>query len=67
MIRIAAMLPMLTATAVFAQTTTTEPAMESAGPLTIALFAAVFFGSCAWFAWMTWRNEKKDRSATKPK
>ena len=59
--RIAALLPLLAATAVNAQTTTADTSSDNAGPLTIILFAVVFFGACAWYAWMTWRNEKRDR------
>jgi len=68
MIRIAALLPVLAAPSAIAQTATPDAAMETAGPFAIILFAAAFFGACAWFAWMTWRNEKKDRQANaKPK
>ncbi|MFN0304338.1 MAG: hypothetical protein ACKVQU_28730 [Burkholderiales bacterium] len=63
--RIASLLPLLIATAVNAQTTTADTSGENAGPLTMILFAAVFFGACAWYAWMTWRNEKRDRQAVK--
>ena len=61
MIRITTLLPLLTATAAIAQTTTPDASMENAGPMAIVLFAVAFFGACAWFAWMTWRNDKKDR------
>lgn len=65
--RFAAFLPMLITTAAVAQTTVEDSSMENAGLLTIALFALAFFGCCAWFAWMTWRNEKKDQQVDKPK
>lgn len=61
MIRIAALLPMLTATVAFAQSTVTDSSSDNAGTLAIGLFVLAFFGCCAWFAWMTWRNEKKNQ------
>ncbi|MFM9885683.1 MAG: hypothetical protein ACKVQT_21865 [Burkholderiales bacterium] len=63
--RIAALLPLLVASAVNAQSTTTDASADNASPLAIILFAAAFFGACAWYAWMTWRNEKRDRLAAK--
>jgi hypothetical protein len=65
MIRIASLLPLLVATAVNAQTTTADMPIENAGPMAMILFAVAFFGACAWYAWMTWRNEKRDRLAGK--
>jgi hypothetical protein len=63
MIRLVSVLPFLVATSVHAQAVAEEQSMETAGPLAITLFALIFFGACAWYAWLTWRNEKKDREA----
>jgi ABC-type nickel/cobalt efflux system permease component RcnA len=63
MIRLVSILPLLVSTSVHAQSVAEEQAMEGAGPLAITIFALVFFGGCAWYAWLTWRNEKKDRKA----
>jgi cbb3-type cytochrome oxidase subunit 3 len=54
---------LLVATSVHAQSVAEEQAMEGAGPLAITIFALLFFGACVWYAWLTWRNEKKDREA----
>jgi len=41
-----------------------EQATEAAaGPIAITIFMLIFFGACALYAWLTWRNEKKDREA----
>jgi len=63
MIRLVSILPFLVATSVHAQVVAEEQVMEGAGPLAITIFALLFFGGCAWYAWLTWRNEKKDREA----
>jgi hypothetical protein len=63
MTRLVSILSLLVATSVHAQSVAEEQAMEGAGPLAITIFALVFFGGCAWYAWLTWRNEKKDREA----
>jgi hypothetical protein len=54
-----------TSTLAHAAQAVAEEQMETASPLAIWLFAMLFFGGCAWYAWMTWRNEKKDREAKK--
>lgn len=63
MIRLVSILFLLVATSVYAQSVAEEQAMEGAGPLAITIFALLFFGACVWYAWLTWRNEKKDREA----
>lgn len=62
MIRLVSILSLLVATSVHAQSAE-EQAMEGVGPLGITIFALVFFGGCAYYAWLTWRNERKDRAA----
>lgn len=64
MIRLVSVLPLLVATSVHAQAVAEEQA-EGVGPIGITIFALLFFGGCAWYAWLTWRNEKKDREAKK--
>jgi len=64
MIRLVSFVPLLVATSVHAQAVAEEQ-METASPLAIWLFAVLFFGGCAWYAWLTWRKEKKDRQAKK--
>jgi cbb3-type cytochrome oxidase subunit 3 len=63
MIRLVSTLSILVATSVHAQSVAEEQAMEGAGPLAITIFVLLFFGGCVWYAWLTWRNEKKDREA----
>jgi len=60
MIRLVSIPSFLVATSVHAQAVTVE---EGAGPLAIWIFALLFFGVCAWYAWLTWRNEKRGREA----
>jgi hypothetical protein len=54
---------LLVTASVYAAQPVAEEQMETVGPLGITIFALVFFGGCAWYAWLTWRNEKKDREA----
>jgi hypothetical protein len=64
MIRLVSILPFLVATSVHAQAVAEEQATEAAaGPIAITIFMLIFFGACALYAWLTWRNEKKDREA----
>lgn len=63
MIRLVSILSFLVATSVHAQPAAEEQAAEGVGALGITIFALLFFGGCAWYAWLTWRNEKKDREA----
>jgi len=63
MIRLVSILSFFVAASVHAQSAAEEPAMEGVGPLGITIFALLFFGGCVWYAWLTWRNEKKDREA----
>lgn len=63
MIRFVSILPLLVATSHHAQAVVEEQVAEGVGPIGITIFALLFFGGCAWYAWLTWRNEKKDRQA----
>jgi cbb3-type cytochrome oxidase subunit 3 len=63
MIRLVSILSLLVATSVHAQSAVEEQAAEGVGALGITIFALLFFGGCVWYAWLTWRNEKKDREA----
>jgi len=63
MIRLVSILSLLVATSVHAQSVAEEQAMEGVGPLGITIFVLLFFGGCVCYAWLTWRNEKKDREA----
>ena len=63
MIRLVSILPFLVATSVHAQSAVEEQVAEGAGPVAITIFVLLFFGGCVWYAWLTWRNEKKDREA----
>lgn len=63
MIRLVSILSLLVATSLHAQSAVDEQAAEGVGALGITIFALLFFGGCAWYAWLTWRNEKKDREA----
>jgi hypothetical protein len=63
MIRLLSMVSLLVTTSVHAAQPVAEEQMETVGPLGITIFALIFFGGCAWYAWLTWRNEKKDREA----
>jgi hypothetical protein len=53
---------------VHAQSGDAEQPMETAGPLAIWIFAILFFGAIALYAWMTWRGGKtrKDAARSKP-
>lgn len=63
MIRLFSIVSLLVTTSVYAAQPVAEEQMETVGPLGITIFALIFFGGCAWYAWLTWRNEKKDREA----
>jgi hypothetical protein len=63
MIRLFSIVSLLVTASVYAAQPVAEEQMETVGPLGITIFALVFFGGCAWYAWLTWRNEKKDREA----
>ena len=63
--RLGSIIPLIVATSVQAAQPVAEEQMETASPLAIWIFAVLFFGGCAWYAWMTWRNEKKDRQGKK--
>ena len=63
MIRLVSIFSLLVATSVHAQSAVEEQAAEGVGTLGITIFALLFFGGCVWYAWLTWRNEKKDREA----
>jgi hypothetical protein len=63
MVRFVSILPLLVATSAHALVAEEQVTEGAAGPLAITIFALLFFGGCAWYAWLTWRNEKKDREA----
>jgi hypothetical protein len=68
MVRLLAALMLFPALAVHAQSGDAEQPMETAGPLAIWIFAILFFGAIALYAWMTWRGGKtrKDAARSKP-
>ena len=61
MIRLVSILSLLGASSVHAQSAAED--QERVGPLGITIFALIFFGACVWYAWATWRNERRDREA----
>ncbi len=67
MSRLVSIVSLLAATSVHAQAAqaVAEEQMDTASPLAIWIFALLFFGGCAWYAWLTWRKEKKDRHVKK--
>lgn len=63
MIRLFPIVSLLVTTSVHAAQPVAEEQMETVGPLGVTIFALIFFGGCALYAWLTWRNEKKDRES----
>jgi heme/copper-type cytochrome/quinol oxidase subunit 2 len=65
MIRLFSIVSLLVMTSVHAAQPAAEEQMETVGPLGVWIFALIFLGACVWYAWLTWRNERKDRQAKK--
>lgn len=61
MVRPLAALMLFHALVAHAQSGAPEQSVETAGPLAIWIFAILFFGSIAVYAWMTWRGHRRSK------